>query len=119
MGNKKILIIDDSETEIAILKKYLDEYQVVYSFSGEDGIVLASASVPDLIIVDLVMPGLNGFQVVQKLKADDVTKDIPIIMYTTKDGDFDKTWAFKQGVDDYLVKPVKKDLLLSKVKKIL
>lgn len=116
-----ILIVDDSPTQLHILKGYLEEAgcAVLVADNGEMGISQARTNKPDLILMDVVMPGLNGFQATRLLSRDPETSNIPIIMVTTKDQDTDKTWAIRQGAREYLVKPVEKDELLAKISQVL
>ncbi len=116
-----ILIVDDSPTQLHILKGYLEEAgcKVLVADNGEMGISQARANKPDLVLMDVVMPGLNGFQATRLLSRDPETSNIPIIMVTTKDQDTDKTWAIRQGAREYLVKPVEKDQLLAKISQVL
>ena len=117
----KILIVDDSPTELHVLTKMLgrDGYETVTAEDGEEGIEKAKSESPDLILMDVVMPGLNGFQATRKLSRDAATKHIPVIMVTTKDQDTDREWGMRQGARDYMVKPVKSDELLAKVRAVL
>ena len=82
---------------------------------GEDGIAKAKAEKPDLILMDVVMPGLNGYQATRTLTRDDDTKDIPVIVCTSKGQETDKIWGLRQGAQDYLVKPVNAEELLAKI----
>lgn len=109
-----VLIVDDSPTEIHVLKTALEKngHQVSTASSGEEGVDVAKSIKPDLVLMDVVMPGLNGFQATRQLATADETSSIPVIMVTTKDQETDKVWAMRQGAKDYLVKPVKeKDLM--------
>jgi twitching motility two-component system response regulator PilH len=117
----KILIVDDSPTELHVLTQMLAKagYETVSAEDGEEGIEKARAEQPDLILMDVVMPGLNGFQATRKLSRDAATKDIPVIIVTTKDQDTDREWGMRQGAKDYMVKPVKNDELLAKVSGLL
>lgn len=117
----KILIVDDSPTELHVLSQMLTKggYQTVTAEDGEEGIEKAKAESPDLILMDVVMPGLNGFQATRKLSRDAATKDIPVVIVTTKDQDTDREWGMRQGARDYMVKPVKNDELLAKVSALL
>ena len=117
----KVLIVDDSPTEIHILSKTLqnDGHEVIVASDGEEGIEKAKSELPDLILMDVVMPGLNGFQATRKIHRNASTKDIPIIIVTTKDQDTDREWGMRQGASDYLVKPVDTGALSSKVKSFL
>jgi twitching motility two-component system response regulator PilH len=117
----KVLIIDDSPTEVHVLAKMLVSrgFQTLSASTGEAGIALAREEIPDVILMDVVMPGMNGFQATRKLSRDLMTKDIPVIIVTTKDQDTDREWGLRQGARDYLVKPVRADELLAKVEAVL
>jgi twitching motility two-component system response regulator PilH len=117
LKGRSVLIVDDSPTQQHILKGYLEEVgcEVLLADNGEMGISQARNNKPDLVLMDVVMPGLNGFQATRLLSRDPETANIPIVMVTTKDQDTDKTWALRQGARDYLVKPVTKEELLSKI----
>jgi len=114
----RILVVDDSPTEVHVLKSMLEKsgYQVATALSGEEGIKAAQAHKPDLILMDVVMPGINGFQATRELSTSPETAHIPVIIVTTKDQQTDKVWASRQGAKDYLVKPVKENELLNSVK---
>ena len=116
----KILIVDDSKTEVLRFTRILEEggHEVLSAESGEEGIELAKRSCPDLILMDIVMPGLNGFQATRQLTRDELTRDIPIIIVTTKDKDTDKAWGKRQGARAYLAKPVAAALLLDTVQSL-
>ena len=117
MGIKRILVVDDSATERHMLKDLLTKagYDVVSSENGEDAIAKARLLKPDLILMDVVMPGLNGFQATRAISRDPVTKSIPVIMCTSKSQETDKIWGLRQGAKDYVVKPVDRDALLAKI----
>lgn len=117
----KILIIDDSPTEVHILKGFLDKngFDVVVAPDGKSGIKVAIDEQPDLILMDVVMPGVNGFQATRKLSKTEETKDIPVVMVTTKSQETDRIWGMRQGAVDYLVKPVKEQQLVDKIKEVL
>lgn len=116
-----ILVVDDSPTEIHVLRKILEKegFNVEVAANGEEGVTLAKSLMPDLILMDVVMPVLNGFQATRQLSNDSATSEIPVIMVTTKDQETDKSWAKRQGAADYLVKPVTPADLLSKVRSAL
>jgi len=120
MGNT-ILIVDDSPTEIHVLKGILSKhgYNILVAENGEAGVEEAKASKPDLILMDVVMPGLNGFQATRQLNRDASTSDIPVILVTTKDQETDRAWGLRQGAREYVVKPVDADELLGKIKALL
>lgn len=118
MPIKKILVVDDSPTERHFMVDLLTKngYNVVIAENGEDGIAKAKVEKPDLILMDVVMPGLNGYQATRTLTRDDTTKSIPVILCTSKGQETDKIWGLRQGANDYLVKPVNPDELLNKIK---
>jgi len=117
MPVKKILVVDDSPTERHVLHELLTRngYQVSTAESGEEGIEKARAELPDLILMDVVMPGLNGYQATRTLTRDEATKLIPIIVCTSKGQETDKIWGLRQGAIDYLIKPVNAEELLAKI----
>jgi len=114
----KILIVDDSPTETHVLKVLLEKngYAVETASDGELGIEAAKEHHPDLILMDVVMPVMNGFQATRQLSRDPETSSIPIIMVTTKDQDTDRSWGLRQGAKEYLTKPIDTKELLSKIK---
>ncbi len=117
MSIKKILLVDDSPTERHFLSGLLTKqgYQVVLAENGEEALDKAKQEKPDLIIMDVVMPGLNGFQATRAITKDNDTKHIPVIMCTTKGQETDKVWAMRQGAKDYVTKPVDQAELLNKI----
>ena len=117
MSVKKILVVDDSPTERHVLVELLTKngYKVITAESGEEGIEKAKTELPDLVLMDVVMPGLNGYQATRTLTRDDATKHIPIIVCTSKGQETDKIWGLRPGAQDYLVKPVNGDELLAKI----
>lgn len=117
MTIRKILIVDDSPTERHVLNDMLSKagYEVVASDNGEDAILKARMLKPDLILMDVVMPGLNGFQATRAISRDPDTKTIPIIMCTSKNQETDKIWGLRQGARDYVMKPIDRGELLAKI----
>ena len=117
----KVLIVDDSPTEVHILKSFLtkDGHDVLVAQDGKAGIEIAEAELPDVILMDVVMPGVNGFQATRKLSRNDSTSKIPVIMVTTKSQETDRIWGMRQGATDYLVKPIKEKALNEKIKEVL
>ena len=117
MAIRKILIVDDSPTERHVLNDMLTKsgFEVVASDNGEDAILKAKQVKPDLILMDVVMPGLNGFQATRAISRDAETRGIPIILCTSKSQETDKIWGMRQGARDYIVKPVNRDELLAKI----
>lgn len=113
----RVLIVDDSPTETHVLKSMLEkhDFEVLVATTGEEGMALAQAKAPDVILMDIVMPGVNGFQATRKLSKDPATAAIPIVMISTKDQDTDRIWAKRQGAKDYITKPVTEAELLDKI----
>ena len=114
----RILIIDDSPTDIYVLTNMLQRhgFDVDSADSAEEGIVMARASHPELILMDVIMPGMNGFQATRALSRDPETADIPVIIVSTKNMETDRLWGLRQGAKDYLTKPIKDSLLLKRIK---
>ena len=114
----QIMIVDDSPTDTHLLRKILERngYETLTAENGNDGVEVAKRLKPDLILMDVVMPGLNGFQATRQLQQDPETADIPVIMVTTKDQETDRTWGLRQGATDYVVKPVDAQELVARVR---
>ena len=117
MPIRKILVVDDSATDQQYLRELLTGkgFQVVTASGGEEGVSKAKSEKPDLILMDVVMPGLNGFQATRQLSQDEDTKHIPVILCTTKHQETDRIWGMKQGARDYVTKPVDGADLLAKI----
>jgi twitching motility two-component system response regulator PilH len=116
----KILIIDDSPTDIHIYGTLLQKngHQVVSAANAEDGIATAKAELPDLILMDVIMPGMNGFQATRSLSRDPDTSHIPVVIISTKNMETDRVWGLRQGAKDYITKPVKDSILLKRIKEL-
>lgn len=110
----RILIVDDSPTETYRFREILEKHghQVLEAANGADGVAVARAEQPDLVLMDVVMPGLNGFQATRQLTKDAETAHIPIVIVTTKDQETDRVWGKRQGARDYLTKPIDEDQLM-------
>ena len=117
MAMQKILIVDDSPTERYFLSELLttNGYAVLTAENGEDAIEHIRTHVPDLILMDVVMPGQNGFQTTREITRNPLTEHIPIIICTSKNQETDRIWGLRQGARDYIVKPVNTKLLLQKI----
>jgi twitching motility two-component system response regulator PilH len=117
----RVLIVDDSPTELMKLRGHLEAegFQVTEASSGDDAIAKAKAQRPDIIVMDVVMPGMNGFQATRTLTRDPDTKGVPVIVCSSKSQETDKLWAKRQGASDYLVKPVKAAELVGKIREML
>ncbi len=117
----RILIVDDSPTEMYKLTSILEKHghTVLKAENGADGVALARQEKPDAVLMDIVMPGMNGFQATRQLTKDPETNAIPVIMITTKDQETDKVWGERQGARGYLTKPVEEDNLMHTVNAVL
>jgi twitching motility two-component system response regulator PilH len=113
----KILVADDSPTQLKLILAPLraQDYQVVTASDGEEALKMAFSEHPDLIILDVVMPNMDGFQACRKIKHTDELKHIPVIMLTSKNQKTDEFWGKKQGADEYLTKPFEEKELLETV----
>jgi twitching motility two-component system response regulator PilH len=111
-----VLIVDDSPTDVHVMQKALEQngFQTASAADGSEAIRKARELHPDLILMDIVMPGLNGFQATRQLASDPETRSIPVIMVTSKSQESDRVWGLRQGAVDYLVKPVASDQLVRK-----
>ena len=116
-----ILIIDDSPTELHLFQKMLEDegFETLVADNGEEGLRQARLSSPDCILMDVVMPGINGFQATRKLTQDPDTAGIPVIMITAKDQETDKIWGMRQGAVEYLVKPIDAKELVAKINAVM
>jgi twitching motility two-component system response regulator PilH len=116
-----ILIIDDSPTDVKVFSNLLEKHghQVSSAGTAEDGIELARRDRPDLVIMDVILPGMNGFQATRTLSRDASTSDIPVIIVSTKNMETDRVWGLRQGAKDYLVKPPTERDLISRINQLL
>ena len=116
-----VLIIDDSPTELHLFQTTLEKagFRTLVADSGEEGIRQARTARPDCILMDVVMPGMNGFQATRKLNQDPRTSSIPVIIITSKDQETDKIWGMRQGAVEYLVKPIRANELVAKINAVM
>lgn len=116
-----ILIIDDSPTDVKVLSVTLEKagHKVTAVSSAEEGIATARRERPDLVLMDVIMPGMNGFQATRMLSKDPLTSAIPVVIVTTKTMETDRMWGLRQGARDFLTKPVSEKDLLAHVNKLL
>lgn len=121
MANERILIVDDEEDVLELIRYNLDKngYKIVTATSGEEAITEARSKTPDLIILDLMLPGIDGLEVCRKLKSDVKTERIPIIMLTAKGEESDIVTGLELGADDYVTKPFSPKVLIARLRRIL
>jgi twitching motility two-component system response regulator PilH len=116
----KILIVDDVKTDREILGKVVTQsgHNPIYAEDGEQGVSAARETQPDLILLDVVMPGMDGFKVCRTLKADPKTAKIPIVLVTSKNADSDRFWGKKQGAEDHVAKPYTADAMQTVIRRL-
>jgi len=113
----KVLIVDDSPTQVFALKKLVENWghETLTAGNGDQAIEIARQEQPGVILMDIIMPGMSGFQTTRKLSRDQATHGIPVIFVSTKDGESDRVWGMRQGAVAYITKPVNPDLLLNAI----
>jgi twitching motility two-component system response regulator PilH len=113
----KILIVDDSATQRYSLQKIVEGggHYTVTAESGEQALQIAADENPELILMDIVMPGMSGYQATRSLGRNESTRHIPVIFVSTKSGDADRAWGLRQGVMEYITKPVNPSKLLTAI----
>ncbi|MDO9006289.1 response regulator [Aquabacterium sp.] len=118
MSIQKILLVDDSKTELHVLSDLLTKkgFKVRTAENGEEALRRLQEEKPDLILMDVVMPGQNGFQLTRAITRDPAFADVPVIICTSKNQETDRVWGMRQGARDYVVKPVDAEELLAKIK---
>lgn len=117
----RILIVDDSPSQLLILKRIVETmgHTVVTAEDGAKGVEAAKRELPDLILMDVVMPNLNGFQATRTISREKSTSHIPVILVTTKDQETDRVWGLRQGAKSFITKPVNDAALASEINKYL
>ena len=117
----RVLIVDDSPSQLVGMKRTVEKlgHQVITAEDGAAGVEAAKRELPDLILMDVVMPNLNGFQATRTISREAKTSHIPIILVTTKDQETDKVWGKRQGARDYLTKPIDEATLLKTLNAVL
>ena len=118
MAIQKVLVVDDSKTELMFMTDLLQKngFSVKTAENAEDAFRRLAEEKPDLILMDVVMPGQNGFQLTRAITRDPLYADVPIIMCTSKNQETDRVWGMRQGARDYITKPVDQDELMAKIK---
>ncbi len=121
MANSKILVVEDSPTYLRNIAEFLQghEYDVITAVDGEEALEKAVQEDPNLIVLDVILPKKNGFQVCRQLKTSPATQNIKILMITSKSQDSDRFWGLKQGADEYMTKPFVEDVLVANVTRLL
>ena len=116
-----ILIVDDSPTDTRVFSNVLERngFTVITAESAEDGVATAKAQLPDLVLMDVILPGMNGFQATRALARDPLTQHIPVIIVSTKNMETDRVWGLRQGAKDYLVKPPSERELVNRIRALL
>ena len=118
MAIQKVLVVDDSKTELMFMTDLLQKngFKVRTAENADDAFRRLADEKPDLILMDVVMPGQNGFQLTRAITRDPLYADVPIIMCTSKNQETDRVWGMRQGARDYITKPVDSDELMAKIK---
>ncbi|RZZ87524.1 twitching motility response regulator PilH [Pseudoxanthomonas winnipegensis] len=117
----RILIVDDSPSQLLGIQRIVEKlgHTWITAEDGVQGVELAKRELPDMVLMDVVMPNLNGFQATRQLSREPTTKHIPVILVTTKDQDTDRMWGMRQGAKAYLTKPFSEDELSEVIERIL
>ncbi len=121
MANAKIMVVEDSPTYLRKISDFLQGlgYEVVTAVDGEEALEKAVQENPGLIVLDVILPKKNGFQVCRQLKTSPATQDIKILMMTSKSQDSDRFWGLKQGADEYMTKPIDDNELVTNIAELL
>jgi len=121
MPNPLILVVDDSPTDLKLMTAPLQGrgYRIITAVDGEEALDVATREHPSLIVLDIILPKKNGFQVCRQLKTTPETEDIKIILLSSKAQDTDRYWGLKQGADEYMTKPFDNDQLISMVGRLI
>ncbi|HYS50583.1 MAG TPA: response regulator [Burkholderiales bacterium] len=117
MAGKKILIVDDSATERYFFMETLSKqgYECITAQNGDEAIQKSRSEQPDVILMDIVMPGIDGYKATRTISRDEATKHIPVIICTSRNQETDRVWGMRQGAKDFLVKPVRAKDLIAKI----
>ena len=119
MAQRKNLVVDDSQTDLTVISTPLrrDGYQVETASNSDEAMAQLARETPDLLLLDVIMPGMNGYQLCRTLRRDARYAKLPIVLVSSKAQDFDRHWGMKQGATDYITKPFSTDQLLSTVQR--
>jgi two-component system, chemotaxis family, response regulator PixH len=115
-----ILIVEDSPSELELMSHYLNEsgYNVIKAIDGREALIKAEEQQIDVVVTDVVMPGMSGFELCRALKRNPQTKKVPIVVCSSKNQEIDRLWAIRQGADAYITKPYTRDQLLTVIKSV-
>lgn len=115
-----VLVVDDSPTEMKRFREVLSKhnYAIIEAYNGEQGCQMASQHIPDVILMDIVMPEMNGFQATRKITREKTTAHIPVVIVSTKNQETDRVWGKRQGAKEYLTKPIDEQELLRVIKAV-
>lgn len=113
----RVLIVDDSPSQLLVLKRIVENlgHEVISAEDGQQGVEMAKKHIPDLILMDVVMPNLNGFQATRTIAREKSTSHIPVILVTTKDQETDRVWGLRQGAKGYITKPINEAKLIKAI----
>ncbi|AJC45610.1 twitching motility response regulator PilH [Xanthomonas sacchari] len=116
----RILIVDDSPSQLLGIQRIVEKlgHETITATDGAAGVEAAKAALPDLVLMDVVMPNLNGFQATRTLRREPTTQNIPVILVTTKDQDTDRMWGMRQGARAYITKPFSEDELYEVIERV-
>lgn len=119
--NKKILIVDDERdlVDLIVLRMKAEGFETLTAFDGDEALAQAIKMHPGLILLDVMMPNVNGYQVARELKKNEATKDIKIVMLTAKVGEQDRFWGMESGADEYVTKPFEMPFLVALIRKMM
>jgi len=121
MSMARILIVDDSPSQLLGMKRIVEKlgHETVTAEDGASGVEVAKSTMPDLILMDVVMPNLNGFQATRAISKEPATANIPVVLVTTKDQETDKVWGMRQGAKAYITKPFTESQLIEVINSLL
>ena len=116
----RILLIEDSPTDRAVFTQWLEKagHEVLSTDNAEDGLQMARNQSPQLVLMDVVLPGMNGFQATRALSRDEATRGIPVLIVSTKNMETDMAWGMRQGATDYIVKPPREAALIARINQL-
>jgi len=116
-----ILVVEDTPSELELMSHYLREegYSVIHAVSAREALDKAAEQVPNVIVTDVVMPGMSGFELCRSLKRAEATAQVPVVICSSKNQEIDRLWGMKQGADAYLTKPYTREELLKVIRSAL